>query len=135
MYGIEWNPYEVSHGAKSGFVQFGKKHIKLWTADEKGSSWSSKALSFGRLPMQNVTSVQWLPPRSNAGSECLIIGGMGDGQLYVFKVGQGPECSGVSVAGQHKAACRAHASVALLLDRARYKIPVLCKRNLGTALL
>lgn len=34
--------------------------------------------------VQNVTSVQWLPPRS--GTECLIVAGVADGSLFVYKV-------------------------------------------------
>jgi hypothetical protein len=47
-------------------------------------------LCAGKLPMQNVTSVQWLPPRS--GSECLLVAGVADGSLYVYKVGVKPLC-------------------------------------------
>eukprot|EP00955_Chlamydomonas_euryale_P020726 219624-Chlamydomonas_euryale.AAC.2 len=57
---------------------------QLWSGGDAGTSWSSKPLSFGRLPMQNVTSAQWLPPRASGGEQ-LIVAGTDDGQLYVFK--------------------------------------------------
>ncbi len=37
-------------------------------------------------PSQNVTSAQWLPPRSGT-TECMVVAGMGDGQIYMFKGG------------------------------------------------
>jgi hypothetical protein len=51
----------------------------------KVSVFAIMPLLAGKFPMQNVTSVQWLPPRS--GPECLIVAGVADGSLYVFKVG------------------------------------------------
>ncbi|KAJ9506292.1 hypothetical protein QJQ45_013870, partial [Haematococcus lacustris] len=83
VYGVEWNPYEVSHSCPCAFVTFGRKHLKLWTCDAASTTWASKQLSFGKLPMQNVTSAQWLPPRS--GSECLLVAGVADGSLYLYK--------------------------------------------------
>ena len=44
----------------------------------------------GKFPMQNVTSAQWLPPRS--GPESLIVAGVADGSLYVFRVRLGVCC-------------------------------------------
>lgn len=61
VYGLEWNPYEVSHGATSQFVTFGKKHVKLWSMKE--GTWAANAALFGKLPLQNATSAQWLPPK------------------------------------------------------------------------
>ncbi len=29
VYGLEWNPYEITHQATPAFLQFGKKHIKV----------------------------------------------------------------------------------------------------------
>ncbi|GAX82495.1 hypothetical protein CEUSTIGMA_g9922.t1 [Chlamydomonas eustigma] len=89
VYGLEWNPYEITHQVTPAFLTFGKKHIKLWTCSVEGGAgtWTGKSLSVGRFDMQNVTSAQWLPPRSNSGNECMIVAGMGDGQLYLFKGG------------------------------------------------
>eukprot|EP00955_Chlamydomonas_euryale_P020725 219624-Chlamydomonas_euryale.AAC.1 len=36
VYGLEWNPYELTHQMPSGFLQFGKKHIKVWLAGNHG---------------------------------------------------------------------------------------------------
>jgi len=60
---------------------------QLWTSGEAGGAggWTPKSLSFGRFGMQHVTSAQWLPPRGGPGSECMIVAGMSDGQLYLFK--------------------------------------------------
>lgn len=49
VYGIEWNPYEVSHGATPAFLTFGRKHMKVWTGDASGTNWQSKQMSFGGL--------------------------------------------------------------------------------------
>jgi microtubule-associated protein-like 6 len=46
VFGVEWNPYEVTHGCPQAFVTFGRKHIKLWTCDQ-ASNFTSKQLSFG----------------------------------------------------------------------------------------
>ena len=73
VYGVEWNPYEISHSVPSAFLQFGKKHLRLWS-DPGGGAWSSKALSFGKLQMRHVMSAQWLPPRAG-GTECLVAAG------------------------------------------------------------
>lgn len=61
----------------------------MWSSNEAGGAggWTSKSLSFGRFGMQHVTSAQWLPPRGGPGSECQIVAGMNDGQLYLFKGG------------------------------------------------
>ena len=29
VYGLEWNPYEISHQVAPAFLTFGKKHIKV----------------------------------------------------------------------------------------------------------
>ena len=55
VYGIEWCPYEQSHGTSSQFVTFGKKHIKLWS-HAAGGVYAPTQLSFGKLPLQNVSS-------------------------------------------------------------------------------
>jgi microtubule-associated protein-like 6 len=47
VFGVEWNPYEVTHGCPQAFVTFGRKHIKLWTCDQ-ASNFTSKQLSFGK---------------------------------------------------------------------------------------
>ena len=47
VYGVEWNPYEGQNGAQAAFLTFGRKHIKLWTADATGTNYTSKQLSFG----------------------------------------------------------------------------------------
>lgn len=78
VYGIEWCPHGVTAGSPGQFVSFGKKHIKLWTCTT--GQWSSKQLSVARLPMQHVHCAAWL-------SETLVVAGMSDGQLYIFKVG------------------------------------------------
>ncbi|GFR42918.1 hypothetical protein Agub_g3918, partial [Astrephomene gubernaculifera] len=84
VYGIEWNPHAGRYpGVPPAFLTFGKKHIKTWQRDATGQ-WAGKPLSTGRLDMQNVHSAAWLPPRGG-GEECLVVAGMGDGQLYVFK--------------------------------------------------
>lgn len=49
MYGVEWNPYEASSGGPPAFITFGRKHIKLWTGDEGGTTYQCKQLSFGAL--------------------------------------------------------------------------------------
>ena len=37
VYGVEWNPYEISHKVPPAFLQFGKKHIKVrWWGCCKG---------------------------------------------------------------------------------------------------
>ncbi|MEW5311518.1 MAG: hypothetical protein WDW38_003227 [Sanguina aurantia] len=76
VYGIEWCPHGVTAGSPGQFVSFGKKHIKLWTCTT--GQWSSKQLSVARLPMQHVHCAAWL-------SETLVVAGMSDGQLYIFK--------------------------------------------------
>lgn len=91
VYGIEWNPYAGRMSAvPHAFLTFGKKHIKMWTRGEGGAGggggWVAKQLSTGRLDMQNVHSAAWLPPRQEGGSECMVVAGMADGQLYLFKV-------------------------------------------------
>jgi len=86
VYGVEWNPHQNDDDIPPAFVTFGRKHIKLWTCeDPKGNSgWKSKQMSFGKLPMQNVTSAQWLPPRGGF-QECLIAAGMAEGNIYLFR--------------------------------------------------
>ncbi len=49
----------------------------------------------GKYPMQNVTSAQWLPPRS--GTECLVVAGVADGSLFVFKAGGLPHTLGCTL--------------------------------------
>mmetsp|Transcript_34365 Transcript_34365/g.76299 ORF Transcript_34365/g.76299 Transcript_34365/m.76299 type:complete len:1172 (-) Transcript_34365:306-3821(-) len=83
VYGVEWNPYEITHSVPPAFITFGRKHIKMWTCSEGSVNWAVKPMSFGRQDMQNVTSVQWLPPRGS--NECLVVAGTADGQLYIFK--------------------------------------------------
>jgi microtubule-associated protein-like 6 len=86
VYGVEWNPFAVTHrNVPHGFLTFGKKHIKAWVRE--GAGWAGKPLSVGRLDMQHVHSAAWLPPRAEGSGECLIVAGMNDGQLYIFKVG------------------------------------------------
>ncbi|GLC69071.1 hypothetical protein PLESTF_000783800 [Pleodorina starrii] len=89
VYGLEWNPYAGRPGSvPPAFLTFGKKHIKMWTRGDGPTGqgqWSAKQLSTGRLDMQNVHSAAWLPPRQEGGAECLVVAGMADGQLYVFK--------------------------------------------------
>ncbi len=89
VYGIEWNPYAGRHGSvPAAFLTFGKKHIKMWTrAEGPGGQWAAKSMTTGRLDMQNVHSAAWLPPRQEGGAECMVVAGMADGQLYLFKVG------------------------------------------------
>jgi hypothetical protein len=84
VFGIEWCPYETSHGTQSQFATFGKKHMKLWVA-AAGGSYTPTQLSFGKLPLQNVHSAAWLPP-SRPQKQCNLVAGMADGQIYVFKV-------------------------------------------------
>ncbi|GIL71076.1 hypothetical protein Vretimale_17844 [Volvox reticuliferus] len=85
VYGIEWNPYAGRHAAvPAAFLTFGKKHIKMWARGDTGQ-WAAKQLTTGRLDMQNVHSAAWLPPRQEGGSECMVVAGMADGQLYLFK--------------------------------------------------
>ncbi len=88
MYGVEWNPHAGRYPAvPHAFLTFGKKHIKMWTSE--GGRWAPKQLTTGRLDMQNVHSAAWLPPRQEGSAECLVVAGMADGQLYIFKVRQG----------------------------------------------
>lgn len=84
VFGIEWCPYESSHGTQSQFATFGKKHMKLWV-EGAGGSYTPTQLSFGKLPLQNVHSAAWLPP-SGPQKQCSLVAGMADGQIYVFKV-------------------------------------------------
>lgn len=42
-------------------------------------------MAMGKLPLQNVHTVAWLPPRTHGSGECTVVAGMNDGQLYVFK--------------------------------------------------
>lgn len=75
VYGVEWNPYEISHNVPSSFLQFGKKHLRMWTKTEAAvETWTSKALSFGKLQMRHIMSAQWLLPRAG-GTECLVAAG------------------------------------------------------------
>lgn len=57
--------------------------LQVWSCE--GGRWTSKQLTMGRLPLQNVHSVKWLPPRVAGSGECTVVAGMNDGQLYVFK--------------------------------------------------
>ncbi|KAG2422675.1 hypothetical protein HXX76_015839 [Chlamydomonas incerta] len=84
VYGVEWNPHAGRHpNVQPAFLTFGKKHIKMWSRE--GGNWAPKQLSTGRLDMQNVHSAAWLPPRQEGGGECLVVAGMADGQIYVFR--------------------------------------------------
>lgn len=85
VYGVEWNPHAGRHpNVQPAFLTFGKKHIKMWTREN--GNWAAKQLTTGRLDMQNVHSAAWLPPRQEGGGECLVVAGMADGQIYVFRV-------------------------------------------------
>jgi hypothetical protein len=67
VYGLEWCPYEQSHGTISQFVTFGKKHMKLWS-QQAGGVYAPTQLSFGKLPLQNVSSGRLLLAGWLAGS-------------------------------------------------------------------
>ena len=85
MFGLEWNRYEVTDNVESQFATYGKKHVKVWKQAGASGSWVGTQLSFGKLPLQNVTAACWLPP-SGARGDSLLLTGMADGQVYVFKV-------------------------------------------------
>jgi microtubule-associated protein-like 6 len=82
VFGLEWNGYEISQ-----FATYGKKHVKVWKQAGAAGSWVGTQLSFGKLPLQNVTAASWLPPSGSRG-DSLLLAGMADGQVYVFKVGR-----------------------------------------------
>lgn len=83
VFGLEWNPYEATHeGVPSCFATYGKKHAKIWTG--ANGQYTSLALTFEKLTLQNFLSAQWLPPRAGS-SECLLAFGMADGHIYLYK--------------------------------------------------
>ncbi|KAF5831718.1 WD40-repeat-containing domain protein [Dunaliella salina] len=86
VFGVEWNPHENDDDIPSAFLTFGRKNIKMWTCEDPKSGWKARQLSFGKQPMQTVTSAQWLSPREGT-RECLIAAGMADGSIYIFKGG------------------------------------------------
>lgn len=46
VYGLEWNPYEISHQASPSFLTFGKKHIKV---SIRASGWDLGWWAWARL--------------------------------------------------------------------------------------
>ena len=88
VYGVEWNPHELTHGSRSQFVTFGRKHIKVWSSQD--GKWTGTQMSMGRLPLQNITAAAWLPPRAGQ-TECMIAAGVADGQIYLLKVRLGAD--------------------------------------------
>jgi hypothetical protein len=83
VFGLEWNPHQVTHDIEPQFVTFGKKHVKMWKP--AGNSWAATQLSFGKLPLQNVCAAVFLVPQGPQRTS-LLLTGMADGQIYVFKV-------------------------------------------------
>lgn len=129
--GIEWCPYELTHGSTSQFVTFGKKHIKLWQAGAAGAYMPTQ-LSFGKLPLQNVHSAAWLAP-TGPHKQCQLLAGMDDGQIYVFKVGGVPGRAATDSVDSQRAqlqqAQMAGQSVKLLLASALADPPRTCHRH------
>lgn len=82
MFGLEWNPYELSHQAPCQFATFGRRHARIWGADK--GLWSPTVLTFGKFTQQDVHAAQWLPPKGGT-TECVIAFGMADGQIYLYK--------------------------------------------------
>lgn len=82
VFGLEWNPYEASHGAPSQFATFGDKHAKIWTLQKQ--VYVPEALLFGTHAKQDVMAAQWLPPAAGS-SECLLALGLADGGIGLFR--------------------------------------------------
>lgn len=85
VFGLQWNPHELTHAIEPQFATFGKKHLKLWRAAAPGGAWAATQLSFGKLPLQNVVSAAFLLPCGPL-KQCTLAAGMADGQVYLFKV-------------------------------------------------
>lgn len=87
IFGLEWNPFEVSHEMPLQFVTFGKRHIKMWdqgTDVRNNTAYSGSPLVMGKLTLQHVMAVQWLTPVADT-DESLLAAGMADGQVYLFR--------------------------------------------------
>jgi microtubule-associated protein-like 6 len=74
----------VSHQLEPQFVTYGKKHVKVWAA--VNGTWTGTQLSSGKLAVQNATAAAWLMPAGQR-AESLLVTGMADGQIYLWKVG------------------------------------------------
>uniref|UniRef100_A0A383VWQ6 EML-like second beta-propeller domain-containing protein n=1 Tax=Tetradesmus obliquus TaxID=3088 RepID=A0A383VWQ6_TETOB len=84
VFGLEWNPHELTHEIEPQFATFGKKHLKVWKPAAPNGAWVATQLSFGKLPLQNVVSAAFLVPRGPR-KESILAAGMADGQVYLFK--------------------------------------------------
>lgn len=88
VFGVEWNPFEVSHEMPHQFLTFGKKHIRMWNHSPEagnGAIYTDSLLAMSKFTMQNVTAAQWLPPDADDDDEGLVAAGMANGQVYLFR--------------------------------------------------
>ena len=91
VWGVVWDPF----GEDEMFVTYGVKHVKYWRKNERGSFFPDQ-VSFGKMPMQNVTGAVFVPPTGSVDEkgnvvnriEGVLITGHPSGELYMWSGGK-----------------------------------------------